>query len=101
METPITVFEQILATAKECCCFVGVSEFAYIFLLLITFAMMITIIIFAIINDKKHLFPLVAICGIVLICLFVCNLWSSIVAIICCAYLGGTYMSHKDEKTEE
>lgn len=100
METPITVFEQILATAKDCCCFAGVSEFVYFFLLFITFAMMITLIIFALIREQKPLFPLVAICGVVLICLFVCNLWSSIVAIICCTYLGVEYNKHNEDKNE-
>lgn len=99
METAINnLLEQILTSSNVCCCFAGAGRVFYVFALFLLLAAFITILAMAIWSKKENLLPLAALSGILLICFIMCNLWSSIAAIICCTYLGVVYSQHNESK---
>lgn len=96
METAINLLEKIMTSSDVCCCLTGMGQFFYMIALFLLLAAFIAIIATTIWGKKEHLLPLAALCGILLVCFIMCNLWSSIVAIICCTYLGAEYLTNKN-----
>ena len=102
METAINnLLEQIMTSSNVCCCFAGAGRVYYFIALFLLLATFITILAMAIWSKKENLLPLAALSGILLVCFIMCNLWSSIVAIICCTYIGVVYISSKNERKDE
>jgi len=101
METAINLLEKIMTSSNVCCCFAGAGRVFYVFALFLLLATFIAIIVTAVWGKKENLLPLAALSGILLICFIMCNLWSSIVAIICCTYIGVVYISSKNERKDE
>lgn len=102
METAINnLLEQILTSSNVCCCFAGAGRIYYFIALFLLLATFIAIIVTAVWGKKENLMPLAALCGVLLVCFIMCNLWSSIVAIICCTYIGVVYISSKNERKDE